>query len=445
MEEDYVRYEDLPVPFALFRVVFNDAHDAVIDAEYVYINQLYCQMGDVRREDLVGRTFLQVYPKSDARWFSYCYEVVTEGVPRHDCIYSEETQHWLDFTVGPAGAEGCVSFVFTNVDVQRRDVVRGQQTNESILSIAKILNGEEDYETCMNHALHELSRFIHPDRLYVLETDQKTASNTFEWCAEGIKPEIGTLQNLDYGDYLEGWERYLEQDTSVVIDDIEELRADDQLDYENLKRQGIRRLIGAPFYNNGRLIGYLGADNYALDELINTKQVLETVSYFIGAKVVNQRLLDQMNHLSRYDILTGVHNRNAYMEKIGELTRMRVSVGIVFADVNGLKRINDEGGHEAGDRALQEAAQFLANRYGVDNTYREGGDEFVVLLPMISRLDFDRGRRRLLGMVEQNQTHELALGFEWIRDSQGLSEAVKRADQRMYHDKALYYLQNAHT
>lgn len=442
MEAEVQQYEDIPVPFALFRVVFNDAHDAVTDTEYVYANRLYCQMGHIPWEDMAGRTFREVYPASDSRWFSYCYEAVTKGVTRHDCIFSEETQHWLDFTVGPVSEEDCVSFVFTNVDVQRHDILRGQQTSESILSITKVLNGEEDYETSMNHALQELSRFIHPDRLYVLETDQKTASNTFEWCADGIQPEIGTLQNLDYGDYLGGWERYLEDDTSVVINDIEELKAEDPLDYQNLKRQGIRRLIGAPFYNGGRLIGYLGADNYALNDLINTKLVLETVSYFIGAKVVNQRLIDQMDHLSRYDSLTGVHNRNACMEKIEKLRKLGVSVGIVYADVNGLKRINDAGGHEAGDRALRSVAHLLTSRYGVDNTYRYGGDEFVVLLPMISRSDFERDRRSLLGMVQQRKTHPVALGFEWVRDSRQLHDAVRRADKRMYHDKALYYLQN---
>ena len=82
---------------------------------------------------------------------------------------------------------------------------------------------------------------IHPDRLYILETDRKTVTNSFEWCAPGIKPELETLQHLDYQDYIGGWEKFLEKSSCVLIEDIEMLKADAPIDYENLKRQGINR------------------------------------------------------------------------------------------------------------------------------------------------------------------------------------------------------------
>ena len=72
------------------------------------------------------------------------------------------------------------------------------------------MNDGEGYESAMNHALQEISRFIHPDRIYLLETDGITVSNTFEWCAEGIQSEIETLQNLDYEEYISGWEVFLQ-------------------------------------------------------------------------------------------------------------------------------------------------------------------------------------------------------------------------------------------
>lgn len=101
----------------------------------------------------------------------------------------------------------------------------------------------------------------------------------------------------------------------MLIEDIEMLKADDPIDYENLKRQGIHRLLAAPFYHEGQLVGYLGADNYEVNDLLNTREIMETLSYFLGAKVTNHQLMEELYRLSRFDSLTGVWNRNALERK----------------------------------------------------------------------------------------------------------------------------------
>lgn len=291
----------------------------------------------------------------------------------------------------------------------------------------------------MNHALEKLSAFIHPDRLYVLETDGKTASNTFEWCAEGVTPEIQTLQNLSYDEYLGGWEKYLEKSSSVVIADIEELKADDPKDYENLKRQGIHRLAAAPFYNNGRLIGYLGADNYEQNDLINTQAVLNSISYFIGAKIVNHRLMEDLNRLSRTDTLTDVFNRNAMIEKMNQLAELKAAIGVVYSDVNNLKAINDLKGHEAGDQALRDSANILVSRFGRENVYRAGGDEFVVIVPKMGQEQFDAEYEALSTMLRDQNLHQFSCGAYWCPDSSRIEEALQIADRRMYEEKRRVY------
>ena len=342
----------------------------------------------------------------------------------------------------PLEQPGYVAYTFMNVDLDRArqmEMKRAYTTNDIILRISKILNSEVDYETAMNHALRELSRVLHPDRLYILETDGKTVSNTFEWCAPGVTPEIDTLQNLDYAQYIGGWEKFLEHSTSVVIEDIEVLKDDDPVDYWNLKRQGIERIIDAPFYHDGKLIGYLGVDNYEKSELVNTVTVLETVSYFIASKITNHRLMEELEYASCYDALTGLHNRNACMEKIDFLMQHPSCVGIVYADVNGLKEINDTRGHQAGDEALQRAAHLLAKCYGSENAYRMGGDEFLVLMPLVKELDFKASFRRLRELVGREQDLSIALGSDWVADTTHLNEAICRTDQRMYSDKVEYY------
>lgn len=435
-------YSDVPVAYAVFDLIFAEDGKTVQDTKYVFVNKIYCEMVGKTEEELVGNSFRSIYEKVNPIWMTYCARVCHEGKAIRDCIYAPEIDHWLDFTIMPLAQPGYVAYTFMNVDLDRArqmEMKREYTTNDIILRISKILSGEEEYDVAMNHALRELSRVLHPDRLYILETDGKTVSNTFEWCAPGVAPEIDTLQNLDYAQYIGGWEKFLEHSTSVIIEDIEVLKDDDSVDYWNLKRQGIERIIDAPFYHDGKLIGYLGVDNYEKSDLVNTVTVLETVSYFIASKITNHRLMEELEYASCYDALTGLHNRNACMEKIDFLMQHPSCVGIVYADVNGLKEINDTRGHQAGDEALQRAAHLLAKCYGSENAYRMGGDEFLVLMPLVKELDFKASFRRLRELVGREQDLSIALGSDWVADTAQLNEAICRTDQRMYSDKVEYY------
>lgn len=435
-------YSDVPVAYAVFDLIFAEDGKTVQDTKYVFVNKIYCEMVGKTEEELLGNSSRSIYEKVNPIWMTYCARVCHEGKAIRDCIYAPEIDHWLDFTIMPLAQPGYVAYTFMNVDLDRArqmEMKREYTTNDIILRISKILSGEEEYDVAMNHALRELSRVLHPDRLYILETDGKTVSNTFEWCAPGVAPESDTLQNLDYAQYIGGWEKFLEHSTSVIIEDIEVLKDDDSVDYWNLKRQGIERIIDAPFYHDGKLIGYLGVDNYEKSDLVNTVTVLETVSYFIASKITNYRLMAELEHASCYDALTGLHNRNACMEKIDFLMQHSSSIGIVYADVNGLKEINDTRGHQAGDEALQRAAHLLAKCYGSENAYRMGGDEFLVLMPLVKELDFKASFRRLRELVGREQDLSIALGSDWVADTTHLNEAICRTDQRMYSDKVEYY------
>lgn len=435
-------YKDVPVAYAVYKLIFAEDGRTVEDAEYVYVNRIYCEIGGVKREELLGKRFLSFYENADPVWMTYCAKAHQEGRAIHDCIYAPEIGHWLDFTVMPLEQPGYVAYIFMNVDLDRARQMKMRReytTNDIILRISKILNGEDDYDTAMNHALRELSLVLHPDRLYILETDGKTVSNTFEWCALGVTPEIDTLQHLDYEQYIGGWEKFLEHSTSVIIDDIEVLKDDDPVDYWNLKRQGIERIIDAPIYHDGVLIGYLGADNYEKSAMVNTVAVLETVSYFISSKITNHRLMVELEHASRYDALTGLHNRNACMEKIDFLMQHPSCAGIIYADVNGLKEINDTFGHQAGDAALQQAARLLTKCYGIENAYRIGGDEFLVLMPLVTESDFKTSFRRLRELAAREQGLSIALGSDWVADTAHLDVSITQTDQRMYSDKVEYY------
>lgn len=431
---------NVPVAYAAFEVVMDEEKKKAIDAIYVYANKAYCEMVGRDKSELMGRSFLSVYDNADERWFDYCYEAA-KGRQVRSRMYSREVGHWLEFEVEPAG-EGRAAFIFMNVDmdhVEKMKLRQSSNTDDIIIRLAKIMNGGESYEKAVNHMLAELGTIIHADRLYILETDGIKVSNTFEWCREGVTPEIQTLQDLDYDDYIGGWEKFLVDNSSLVLEDIEVLREDDPVDYENLKRQGIKSIMDSPIYDGGKLIGYIGADNYEISDAVNTQKILETISYFLGARMVNQKLLSRLDYLSHRDMLTGARNRNSFMEKLEELEGLEHPAGIVFGDVNGLKRANDEEGHVAGDKLLRRAAKAMQQFWGDEFVYRAGGDEFVVLLPDISECDFYRKFEEFYDTVRAKDDVSIAFGAHWAESGSHLNAAFNQADRKMYQDKKKHY------
>lgn len=435
---------NVPVAYAVYKIIL-DKDGRPVDTLYVYSNKAYCEMVGRTKEELIGHTFRSVYDNADEKWFDYCYEAAVNGKRIRDRMYSREVGHWLEFEVEPAGEE-LAAFIFLNVDmdhVERMNLLQSSNTDDIIIRLAKIMDGGESYEKAVNHMLSELGSIIHPDRLYVLETDGKTVSNTFEWCQEGVQPEIHTLQNLSYDEYIGGWEKFLINNTSVVLEDIEVLKEDDPVDYENLKRQGIRSILDTPIYDGGKLIGYIGADNYEISDAVNTQKILETLSYFLGARMVNQRLLEKLDYMSRRDMLTGVRNRNSLMEELDKMEKQPLPVGIVFGDVNSLKKANDELGHVAGDRLLRQTAKAMQEFWGNDAVYRAGGDEFVALAPDICECSFYRKFQKFRNIMKERQNISVAFGAEWAPAGKEISAAMSRADRKMYEDKKKHYLRMA--
>ena len=104
----------------------------------------------------------------------------------------------------------------------------------------------------------------------------------------------------------------------------------------------------------------------------------------IDGKVVLSRAFNETTELARRDALTGLSNRLAWEETTARYTASTEPIGVVFADVDGLKAANDRYGHELGDRLLQEVSKLLTRATPQTRgafVARLGGDEFAILLP----------------------------------------------------------------
>lgn len=154
---------------------------------------------------------------------------------------------------------------------------------------------------------------------------------------------------------------------------------------------------------------------------------------------------DLLEQLARQDPLTGVGNRRLLGERLEyELDRHRRTgreLALVVMDLNGFKQVNDELGHGAGDRVLEQAAAALrAVVRGQDTVARQGGDEFCVLAPETGRADAEelvgRIRAAFAGIDAGGAPLTTAVGFSvFPGDALGGEDLQRIADDRQRADK----------
>lgn len=160
-----------------------------------------------------------------------------------------------------------------------------------------------------------------------------------------------------------------------------------------------------------------------------------------------EKLLQRLAH---YDYLTGLANRNLLPDRLDKAIqraeRNHTLFAVLFLDLDGFKSVNDDHGHEAGDRLLQEvAARLQTTLRGNDSITRFGGDEFVVLLEdlhgrgaaaeIAERLIETVGAPMLLDGQHLHVGCSIGISF-YPDDSRELHELVRSADRAMYAAKS---------
>jgi diguanylate cyclase (GGDEF)-like protein len=139
----------------------------------------------------------------------------------------------------------------------------------------------------------------------------------------------------------------------------------------------------------------------------------------------NDRLLAQLADEGRHDPLTGLLNRRGFDER-AQLERVRARreqrpIAVLALDIDHFKRVNDEWGHEVGDRVLARTAQLLVEQTrDIDVVARFGGEEFVVLAPGVDDAEAQRLAERLREVLALAASAELPA----VRASVGIAAAV---------------------
>ncbi len=290
----------------------------------------------------------------------------------------------------------------------------------------------------LNIILSYLGQILQADRVYIFEKNERgNDDNTYEWVREGVTEEIHNLQDLP-AEVCAKWYQDFTEGKITAIKDLEETKESDPLQYENLKAQNISSIITVPLYDHGVPIGFYGVDNPPVQMMEYTANLLQIMGHFVLAFLRLRDLQRKLHHLSYHDDLTKVGNRRLFADVMEQLPEEEV-VGFVYCDVTGLKRVNDEQGHLAGDKLLQDAVRVLRAAFSEDELFRLGGDEFVAVDKASDEVTFSR-KVELLRRESQQQQVNLSIGHAWQhRPENQLDTLLAKAEQSMYIDKAEYY------
>lgn len=331
------------------------------------------------------------------------------------------------------------------LDIDRGDI-RWQKESEMeyygkeamINELLRVSLQAETPEKSIAVFLEYLGQFLQSDRVYIFEeTGGGRLSNTYEWCAKGITRQMENLRNVPM-EVPESWYRKFECRENVMIRDMEAVRKEDPKLYDYLYPQNIRSLVVSPLMTEKQIIGFYGVDNPPEDFMENISTAFQIMGHFIMSLLRRRNLVKSLEQMSYYDQLTEIGNRHAMHEYIAALDSEE-SVGILYCDVMGLKKVNDTKGHKAGDALLLRACRCLKEELKGYALFRIGGDEFLAIGTGMRKEELHRQAAALKRKAEDRDAL-MAVGDVWRSHSRGdMDQLIARADNRMYEDKRSYY------
>lgn len=235
----------------------------------------------------------------------------------------------------------------------------------------------------------------------------------------------------------------------LISNDIE---IDDRVNKNACRQIGINSMIVLPLICNNIVVGVLKVlsrkTNHYNEEAIS---ILELMTGLIAAEMFNAMKNDnsELLYKATHDSLTGISNRSLFYDrlrqKLSRALRKNEEFGIISLDMDGLKEINDNYGHRAGDAAIKEIAFRIKNTIDkLDTVSRLGGDEFGIIvsnvtnrndiISLINRIEYEVTKPFEFENLKINL--RISIGYAHFKeDGIDLEVLIEKADKSMYEVK----------
>ena len=408
----------------------------------------------VFKEKFVPGSSYERYMKKELNFENFCYECAIKKKPVHAYIRPERYTFCINLYMMPLAIDDpkkayCsytqeITFE-ENVDAMSNISAK---TSSNVLRTCIKLRSTKNLQKTMDEVIEDIRKICDASYCCVMLTDFN--DNTWSVFSDALKPDSGIrsireLKSENFVDYARSWIKTLNGSNCLMIknkDDLEVIHQENPAWYDSLVAANVRSLVLLPLEYNGLTLGFFWATNFDTSNTLYIRETLELSAFFVASEIANYQLLNQLELLSSMDLLTGVMNRNSMNNRVTQFLNGEVqykSLGIIFADLNGLKPVNDNKGHDAGDKLLKDASQLLKFTFDGCEFYRAGGDEFLIIA-------LDKPKEELEAKVKTLREKSMipgkvsfAVGFYYDANGGDIRTAMHEADVRMYEDKKRYY------
>jgi diguanylate cyclase (GGDEF)-like protein len=437
-------------------LLFPQAEDEGFSTRFVYPPVIDNPMGELRlrpdspieiwlerEETILRKRNLDIFPEFQSMWTEEreairlaeiemfvplmnrgrLISILAISERRDGKLYDVEDEHLLEFISGIVAASMKKEYSLEQLREQDKEtalVNRLTAIITSSMSIQMIFDG-----------FAQTIALIDGDELYFMALSGNIGS---AWQTGERIPLEGTATERSYQEQQAEYE-----------DDLKRVRRFSTS--ESLLQQGIRSVAYLPLNVTGRIIGNLILASRRPNAYTRRdKKLLEKVALQIAAPVENAHLYNRLEQRSRIDELTGLFNRRHFEERLKEEVSRQTRYGDVFSifmlDLDNFKTYNDTYGHPAGDILLGQMGKIVKGSVrNVDQAFRYGGDEFVIILPRTTREDAyvvaERVRVQIAKRMEKQAiavTASIGLA-SYPADGVVAEELVHVADNALYHAK----------
>lgn len=323
------------------------------------------------------------------------------------------------------------------ISLKSHELSEDLNVSNTLIQCVRILSNSADQKRSIDEILQIICEFYQAQRCYVLDLDMdnKKTNGIYEYGKQYDDIHVENMVRLCL-EHMDLVNQFFENQKSYYIDDVTNEISVTSPIYSSFIQQKIHSIIVVPFMDDKQIIGVFAVDNPKQNYY--QKDFLESLCFFIKTAMAREKEKAKLKNLSYVDSLTYAQNRNHFNEYIEQNRNKELHfLGVIYLDLNGLKEVNDKMGHIAGDTLIITASYVLQEIF-LDNSYRVGGDEFVVIEQDVSELLFFDQYSKLLNRMKELEI-SVATGCVWKEACINLSEILQEADQKMYEDKKHYY------
>ncbi len=267
MEKKY--RDDLKKSEEQYRLLFDNAQEGILvvqNRKLVFLNPVIEKLTGYSHLELLSMSVDELIWKEDMAMVEKIYREFQEKqrfeAKNHIRLHVNKGRtYWIEFSLVPIEWHGKkAGLIFVN------DIDEKKQTEELKALLIKISNSYINapvsrFVETINETLREIGEFVCADRAYIFDYDwsNNVCNNTFEWCSEGIAPEIKNLQKIPL-EVISQWVNTHKNNQPIFVGNVALLQEDDTL-REILEPQGIKSLISIPMMDGNQCIGFVGFDS----------------------------------------------------------------------------------------------------------------------------------------------------------------------------------------